>query len=149
VGCHRSKVKPTLSSKCCVVYLTLSRTTESQLHRELASGTSFPIGFKNGTNSSVDIALDAMNASSHPHVFLGVTDTGLASIVKTAGNKDVHVILRGGTSGPNYSVEHVSAAAAAIAKKRPERAPSVMIDCSRTFCHISARCLASCSPHLP
>jgi 3-deoxy-7-phosphoheptulonate synthase len=111
--------------------MKLSRTTESQLHRELASGISFPIGFKNGTNGSVDIALDAMNASSHPHVFLGVTESGLASIVKTAGNQDVHVILRGGTGGPNYSAEHVAAAVAAIEKKRPERPASIMVDCSR------------------
>jgi 3-deoxy-7-phosphoheptulonate synthase len=80
----------------------------------------------------VDIALDAMNASSHPHVFLGVTESGLASIVKTSGNPDVHVILRGGSGGPNYSAEHITSAVSAIAKKRPERAPSVMIDCSRT-----------------
>jgi len=71
-----------------------------------------------------------MNASSHPHVFLGVTETGLASIVKTSGNNDVHVILRGGSKGPNYADEHVRAAAAAISKARPDSNPSIMIDCS-------------------
>jgi 3-deoxy-D-arabino-heptulosonate 7-phosphate (DAHP) synthase len=100
---------------------------------------SFPIGFKNGTNGSVDIALDAMVASSHPHIFLGVTESGLASIVKTAGNADVHVILRGGSGGPNYAAEHVAAAAGAIRKKRPERAASIMIDCSRMYFPCPAR----------
>jgi 3-deoxy-7-phosphoheptulonate synthase len=127
-----------------------ARTTESQLHRELASGASFPIGFKNGTDGSVTVAVDAMNASSHPHgecsfvlhfhcilssksVFLGVTETGLASIVKTSGNQDVHVILRGGSKGPNYSEADVLAAAGSILKTRPGFHPSIMIDCSREF----------------
>ncbi|KAG5636978.1 3-deoxy-7-phosphoheptulonate synthase [Sphagnurus paluster] len=111
-----------------------ARTTESQLHRELASGTSFPIGFKNGTDGSVSVAIDAMSSASNPHAFMGVTDTGLAAIVKTRGNKDVHVILRGGTKGPNYSSEHVKAAAQVIIKKRSapgiEGWASIMVDCS-------------------
>lgn len=106
-----------------------ARTTESQLHRELASGVSFPIGFKNGTDGSVSVAIDAMGSASHPHAFMGVTEQGLAAIVKTRGNQDVHVILRGGTKGPNFSSEHVRAAATTIEKKRPWA--SIMVDCSR------------------
>ncbi|GLB44113.1 putative stereospecific condensation of phosphoenolpyruvate (PEP) and D-erythrose-4-phosphate (E4P) giving rise to 3-deoxy-D-arabino-heptulosonate-7-phosphate (DAHP) [Lyophyllum shimeji] len=105
-----------------------ARTTESQLHRELASGTSFPIGFKNGTDGSVTVAIDAMHSASNPHAFMGVTEQGLASIVKTRGNKDVHVILRGGTKGPNYASEHVKEATKTILKKREWA--SIMIDCS-------------------
>jgi 3-deoxy-7-phosphoheptulonate synthase len=107
-----------------------ARTTESQLHRELASGVSFPIGFKNGTDGSMTVAVDAMRSSSNPHAFMGVTEQGIAAIVKTRGNQDVHVILRGGTKGPNYSAEHVREAASAIAKARPRHNPSIMIDCS-------------------
>jgi len=105
-----------------------ARTTESQLHRELVSGTSFPIGFKNGTDGSVTVAIDAMSSSSNPHAFMGVTEQGLAAIVKTRGNKDVHVVLRGGTKGPNYASEHVQEAAKNILKKREWA--SIMIDCS-------------------
>jgi len=105
-----------------------ARTTESQLHRELASGISFPIGFKNGTDGSVSVAIDAMSSSSNPHAFMGVTEQGLASIVKTRGNKDVHVILRGGTKGPNYASEYVKDATKNILKKREWA--SIMIDCS-------------------
>ncbi|KAF7795142.1 hypothetical protein EIP86_006290 [Pleurotus ostreatoroseus] len=107
-----------------------ARTTESQLHRELASGVSFPIGFKNGTDGSMTVAVDAMRSSSNPHAFMGVTEQGLAAIVKTRGNQDVHVILRGGNSGPNYSAEHVKTAVASIAKARPQNHPALMIDCS-------------------
>ncbi|TFK37676.1 3-deoxy-7-phosphoheptulonate synthase [Crucibulum laeve] len=105
-----------------------ARTTESQLHRELASGVSFPIGFKNGTDGSVSVAIDAMSSSSNPHAFMGVTEQGLASIVKTRGNQDVHVILRGGTKGPNFASEHVREAVKNIEKKRDWA--SVMVDCS-------------------
>ena len=77
------------------------------------------------------VAVDAMRASSNPHAFMGVTPQGLAAIVKTRGNQDVHVILRGGKSGPNYAAEHVQAASAAIAKARPGHHCAVMIDCSR------------------
>ncbi|KAF8627594.1 hypothetical protein AX17_006166 [Amanita inopinata Kibby_2008] len=105
-----------------------ARTTESQLHRELVSGVSFPVGFKNGTDGSMTVAVDAMHSASNPHAFMGVTEQGLASIVKTRGNKDVHVILRGGTSGPNYSSEHIKKATEAISKRREY--PSIMVDCS-------------------
>eukprot|EP01135_Chromosphaera_perkinsii_P004097 Nk52_evm4s270 gene=Nk52_evmTU4s270 len=105
-----------------------ARTTESQVHRELASGLSCPIGFKNGTGGSVKIAVDAIGAACHPHRFLGVTKQGLAAIVKTAGNPNCHVILRGGTKGPNYQKEHVKSAVEACEKGKVK--PLVMIDCS-------------------
>ena len=84
-----------------------ARTTESQVHRELASGLSMPVGFKNGTDGGVQIAIDALRAVAHPHRFLGVTEQGLAGIVSTRGNPDCHVILRGGQSGPNYDAGSV------------------------------------------
>jgi 3-deoxy-7-phosphoheptulonate synthase len=84
-----------------------ARTTESQVHRQLASGLSMPVGFKNGTGGGVQIALDAVGASIHPHSFLGVTEQGLAGIVTTKGNPDCHVILRGGKNGPNYDAENI------------------------------------------
>ena len=85
-----------------------------------------------------------MRSSSNPHAFMGVTEQGLAAIVKTRGNQDVHVILRGGTYGPNFAAEHVQAAAKSIAKARPQHHPSIMIDCSRTclpffFSHLLLR----------
>lgn len=85
-----------------------ARTTESQVHRQLASGLSMPVGFKNGTGGGVQIAVDAVGAATNPHSFLGVTEQGLAGIVTTEGNPDCHVILRGGKSGPNYDAENVS-----------------------------------------
>jgi len=84
-----------------------ARTTESQVHRELASALSMPVGFKNGTDGGVQIAIDALRAVAHPHRFLGVTEQGLAGIVSTRGNPDRHVILRGGQSGPNYDAGSV------------------------------------------
>lgn len=85
-----------------------ARTTESQVHRELGSGLSMPVGFKNGTGGNKQIAVDAVSSASHPHHFLSVTKQGLAAIVSTKGNQACHVILRGGANGPNYSREHVS-----------------------------------------
>ena len=82
-----------------------ARTTESQVHRELASGLSMPVGFKNGTGGSIQIALDAIGAAEQPHNFLSVTKQGVSAIVTIAGNKACHLILRGGKSGPNYSRE--------------------------------------------
>ena len=105
-----------------------ARTTESQVHRELASGLSMPIGFKNGTDGDVQIAIDAVRAGAHPHRFLGVTEQGLCAIVSTRGNPDCHVILRGGQSGPNYDAANVRKAASALSDARlPAR---LMIDCS-------------------
>ena len=92
-----------------------ARTTESQVHRELSSGLSCPVGFKNGTDGNLKIAIDAIGAASHPHHFLSVTKTGHSAIVQTAGNSDCHVILRGGKE-PNYDSSHVTAAADACEK---------------------------------
>lgn len=90
-----------------------ARTTESQTHRELASGISCPVGFKNGTDGNIKIAIDAVKAAAHPHHFLGVTKGGHSAIVSTNGNKDCHIILRGGKE-PNYDKESVDAACAEI-----------------------------------
>jgi 3-deoxy-7-phosphoheptulonate synthase len=105
-----------------------ARTTESQVHRELASGLSMPIGFKNGTDGDVQIAIDAVRAGAHPHRFLGVTEQGLGAIVATRGNPDCHVILRGGQSGPNYDAASVEKAASAL--RDAGLAPRLMIDMS-------------------
>ncbi len=105
-----------------------ARTTESQVHRELASGLSMPVGFKNGTDGDVQIAVDAVRAASHPHQFLSVTKQGLAAIVVTKGNDACHVILRGGHRRPNYHAEDVEAAARAL--QRAGLPPRLMIDCS-------------------
>ena len=87
-----------------------ARTTESQLHRELASGLSFPVGFKNGTDGSLEVAVDAIGAVKHPHYFLSVTKPGVVSIVGTVGNEDCFVILRGGKKGPNYDAASIAEA---------------------------------------
>jgi len=105
-----------------------ARTTESQLHRELASGLSFPIGFKNGTDGSLTVAVDAIGAAAAKHHFMGVTKQGLASITRTSGNEHCFVILRGGTSGTNYDAASVAKTRAALGKKK--QAEIMMIDCS-------------------
>jgi 3-deoxy-7-phosphoheptulonate synthase len=104
-----------------------ARTTESQVHRELASGLSAPIGFKNGTDGNIRIAIDAIQAAARPHHFLSVHKNGQVAIVETRGNKDCHVILRGGKT-PNYDAAHVAAACSEIEAARLEC--SLMIDCS-------------------
>jgi 3-deoxy-7-phosphoheptulonate synthase len=104
-----------------------ARTTESQVHRELASGLSCPVGFKNGTDGNVKIAVDAIKAAQQPHHFLSVTKGGHSAIVSTAGNEDCHVILRGGKA-PNYDAASVAAAAAELAKAG--LAQRLMIDAS-------------------
>ncbi|MDO1509926.1 MULTISPECIES: 3-deoxy-7-phosphoheptulonate synthase AroG [unclassified Neisseria] len=109
-----------------------ARTTESQVHRELASGLSCPVGFKNGTDGNLKIAIDAIGAASHPHHFLSVTKSGHSAIVHTAGNPDCHVILRGGKE-PNYSSEHVKAAAEQLAQAGVT--PKLMVD----FSHANSR----------
>jgi len=91
-----------------------ARTTESQVHRELASGLSMPVGFKNGTGGTVQIAIDAVRATAHPHRFIGVTEQGLAAFVSTLGNPYGHVILRGGARGPNYDRASVRGALDAL-----------------------------------
>ncbi len=104
-----------------------ARTTESQVHRELASGLSAPIGFKNGTDGNLKIAIDAIQAASRPHHFLSVHKNGQVAIVETKGNKDCHVILRGGKT-PNYDAAHVAAACADLEASRLP--PTLMVDCS-------------------
>jgi 3-deoxy-7-phosphoheptulonate synthase len=105
-----------------------ARTTESQLHREMASGLSCPVGFKNGTDGSVKVAVDAVLSTRNPHRFLSLTQSGQVSIFETAGNEDSHIILRGGSSGTNYDSKSVDAACAALIKAG--LAPQVMIDFS-------------------
>ncbi|MDO5069685.1 MAG: 3-deoxy-7-phosphoheptulonate synthase AroG [Neisseria zoodegmatis] len=109
-----------------------ARTTESQVHRELASGLSCPVGFKNGTDGNLKIAIDAIGAANHPHHFLSVTKAGHSAIVHTAGNPDCHVILRGGKE-PNYSSEHVKAAAEQLTQAGVT--PKLMVD----FSHANSR----------
>ncbi len=105
-----------------------ARTTESQVHRQLASGLSMPVGFKNGTDGDVQVAVDACRASAVGHTFFSVTTAGAGALVSTSGNPDTHVILRGGRSGPNYSASHVTAALELIgAAGLPRR---IMVDAS-------------------
>ena len=85
-----------------------ARTTESQIHRQLASGLSAPIGFKNGTNGSIQIAIDAVKSTMNPHMFLSVTKHGKSAIVSTTGNGDCHIIHRGGKLGENFSPPHIN-----------------------------------------
>jgi 3-deoxy-7-phosphoheptulonate synthase len=105
-----------------------ARTTESQLHRELASGLSFPVGFKNGTDGTLGVAIDAIGSVAHPHHFLSVTKPGVVAIVGTVGNEDCFVILRGGTKGTNYDPASIKDAKEALAKKGLNS--RMMIDCS-------------------
>src|SRR5689334_5457628 len=104
-----------------------ARTTESQVHRELASGLSAPIGFKNGTDGNLKIACDAIQAAARPHHFLSVHKNGQVAIVETRGNKDCHLILRGGRL-PNYDAASVAAAGQALTEAR--LSPALMVDCS-------------------
>jgi len=108
-----------------------ARTTESQVHRELASGSSAPIGFKNGTDGNVKIACDAIQTASRPHHFLGVHKSGQVAMIHTRGNKDCHIILRGG-SAPNYDEASVTAACAALGEAGLPA--MLMIDCSHANC---------------
>jgi 3-deoxy-7-phosphoheptulonate synthase len=105
-----------------------ARTTESPSHRQLASGMSCPIGFKNGTDGSVQMAADALVACRSPHAFLGMTKMGQAAIFETTGNGDCHIILRGGSRGPNYSAADIEAAGATLRKAGVSE--RVMVDCS-------------------
>jgi len=105
-----------------------ARTTESQVHRELASGLSCPIGFKNATTGNIQVAVDAISAARHPHHFLSVTKQGVAAIVATNGNPACHLILRGGNKGPNYDAASIADAARTLSGQGlPQR---VMVDCS-------------------
>ena len=105
-----------------------ARTTESQTHREIASGLSFPVGFKNGTDGGLQVAIDAMGTAINPHYFPGIDRFGRASIVSTQGNPDVHLVLRGGNIKPNYSRELIRK----VKKQLIDAGffPSIMVDCS-------------------
>lgn len=105
-----------------------ARTTESQTHREMSSGLSMPVGFKNGTDGSIDVAINAMLSARQPHRFLGVSNDGLASIITTSGNPDGHIVLRGGKQGPNYDQNHVEAIAHRLRDRQLQ--PYMMVDCS-------------------
>ena len=105
-----------------------ARTTESQTHREMASGLSMPVGFKNATDGSFQTAIDAMASACTQHSFLGIDQDGATSIIKTAGNPDSHVVLRGGRNGPNYHPEDVALAEQALRKTGLH--PTLMVDCS-------------------
>ncbi len=106
-----------------------ARTTESQIHRNLASGLSMPIGFKNGTSGNTKIAIDAVYAAYHSNQYLGINNDGVAAIINTTGNKNTHVILRGGSeTGPNYGLENIKTVIEHL--KSLHLMPSIMIDCS-------------------
>lgn len=105
-----------------------ARTTESQTHREMASGLSFPVGFKNSTDGNLKIATDAMLAALRPHSFLGINSEGKTSIVKTTGNPNVHLVLRGGDKKPNYSHEDIMEAYELL--KKNNLPTGIMVDCS-------------------
>ncbi|MET1063598.1 MAG: 3-deoxy-7-phosphoheptulonate synthase [Arthrobacter sp.] len=105
-----------------------ARTTESQIHRQLASGLSMPIGFKNGTDGDLQVALDACSAAGAAQAFLGIDGAGRAALVSTAGNPDTHIILRGGRKGPNYSAADVEATAAKLAGRQLN--PRLIVDAS-------------------
>ncbi len=105
-----------------------ARTTESQVHRQLASGLSMPVGFKNGTDGNIQVAIDGVKAAAASHHFFGTDNVGRAAVVETMGNPDCHVILRGGTAGPNYDIASVSTAIERL--DTAGLSAKVMIDCS-------------------
>jgi 3-deoxy-7-phosphoheptulonate synthase len=106
-----------------------ARTTESQTHRQMASGLSMPVGFKNSTDGNLQGALNAMTAATHAHAFLGIDSVGQTSIVRTRGNPDVHIVLRGGGGGPNFSKAHV-AFARALLEEATDNPRAILVDCS-------------------
>jgi 3-deoxy-7-phosphoheptulonate synthase len=129
VGCEfLDTISPQFIADCVSWGAIGARTTESQVHRELASGLSMAVGFKNGTDGNVKIAIDAIHAAQTPHHFLSITKQGVAAIVHTKGNTVGHLILRGSTQGPNYSSEHVKKVAKDLADAGLR--PGIIIDCS-------------------
>eukprot|EP01069_Polyplicarium_translucidae_P009636 Polyplicarium_translucidae@DN3329_c1_g4_i6.p2 len=113
----------------CVSWAAIgARTTESQLHRQLASGCSMPVGFKNGTSGATQIAVDAVVSAAHPHCFFGLTKQGLPAIVQSKGNPHCHVIMRGGTGGTNFAKQHIDAVSDQL--RRAKLREAVMVDCS-------------------
>ncbi|MBI5381180.1 MAG: 3-deoxy-7-phosphoheptulonate synthase [Opitutae bacterium] len=105
-----------------------ARTTESQTHRQMASGLSMPLGFKNGTDGSIQTAINAIKSAGQPHTFLGIDIAGRAAAIATRGNGNCHVVLRGGASGPNYSPTHIAQTEQLLAKAGLPRA--ILVDCS-------------------
>ena len=105
-----------------------ARTTESQTHRQMASGLSMPLGFKNGTDGNLHTAINAIKAASHPQTFLGISHEGLASAVTTRGNPNCHIVLRGGTGGPNHQAESIRTTEFHLT--RAGLLPAIMVDCS-------------------
>jgi 3-deoxy-7-phosphoheptulonate synthase len=105
-----------------------ARTTESQTHRQMASGLSMPVGFKNGTDGSIQTAINAVKAAGQAHTFLGINVDGAASAIVTRGNPNCHVVLRGGSGGPNYSEAHIADAESRLLKAGLH--PSILVDCS-------------------
>jgi len=106
-----------------------ARTVESQVHRQLASGLSMPVGFKNATDGRIGVAINALAASIEPHAFFGIDDDGLSAVVRTTGNPDAHLVLRGGDAGPNFTRDHV-ADAVGQARAVTDHARPVIVDCS-------------------
>ena len=105
-----------------------ARTTESQTHREMASGLSMPVGFKNGTDGGLSVAINAMKSALQPHHFLGINNEGLSSAIQTSGNRNVHLVLRGGNNGPNYDAVSIHKAAESLASEGLSE--TIMIDCN-------------------
>lgn len=105
-----------------------ARTTESQIHREMVSGLPLPVGFKNGTDGSIDVASDAMGSAIHPHTHLGIDEQGRSALLQTPGNPDTHLVLRGGHDGPNYDAASVQRATEALNAKGCN--PRLVVDCS-------------------
>ena len=105
-----------------------ARTTESQVHRQLVSGLSMPVGFKNGTGGSLDLARDAILSAAHPHCFMGISQKGVPSICSTRGNENCHIILRGGSKGPNYKKPFIEECQKKLREKNLKEA--IMVDCS-------------------
>ncbi|MFK7913195.1 MAG: 3-deoxy-7-phosphoheptulonate synthase [Pseudomonadales bacterium] len=105
-----------------------ARTAESQTHREMASGLSCAVGFKNGTDGTLSVAINALQSVASPHRFLGINQAGQVAVIQTTGNSRAHVVLRGGSNGPNYSAKHIAQCEAALNKIGI--APSIMVDCS-------------------
>lgn len=110
-----------------------ARTTESQTHREMASGLSTPVGFKNGTNGNLDVAINALQSASRPHSFLGVNQYGQSAIIRTTGNRYGHVVLRGGSEGPNYDTVTIALCEQELTKNKLPH--NIVVDCS----HANAR----------
>ena len=105
-----------------------ARTAESQTHREMASGLSSVIGFKNGTDGSLDVAVNALQSVASPHRFLGISPSGQVAVLHTRGNSHAHIVLRGGSNGPNYSADHIAACEAAL--REIHQTANIMVDCS-------------------